>query len=371
MTIAGLFPALAPDQVGGIQTAGRLALDVLGTHANSHGESLRLISWGRTDTPLPGVPTATPKTKAGVAIQSLLLPRSTRSVLAWHVGFMRAVHLIRARSATVICYLHGVEAWRPLEHRLAPVVRSERFRLLIAFHSQHVWERFAEVNPRYASLAHRVVELGIGEPISGPTPEPQSPPALLMLGRMTLGENYKGHREIIDAWPQVLTKFPDAQLWVAGEGDLRTSLEELVRTRRLQSSVRFFGLVSEEEKLSLLSRCRGLALPSRGEGFGLVYLEAMRLGRPCLVSGLDAGHEVVADAGLAVDPSRRSELVDALCRLLSASDEWRGWSLRARSRYESQFTAADFRRRLAALFDEVWDGPSSRSASQNQATGRP
>jgi glycosyltransferase involved in cell wall biosynthesis len=51
--------------------------------------------------------------------------------------------------------------------------------------------------------------------------------------------------------------------------------------------------VTEEEKQDLLRRCRCFAMPSRNEGFGLVYLEAMRLGRPCLVSDCDAGREIV------------------------------------------------------------------------------
>ena len=54
-----------------------------------------------------------------------------------------------------------------------------------------------------------------------------------------------------------------------------------------------FGQVKEDVKQDLLMRCRCLALPSRGEGFGLVYLEAMRMGRPCLVSTVDAAREVV------------------------------------------------------------------------------
>jgi phosphatidylinositol alpha-1,6-mannosyltransferase len=107
--------------------------------------------------------------------------------------------------------------------------------------------------------------------------------------------------------------------------------------------------VPDAEKERLLRRARCLALPSRGEGFGLVYLEAMRLGRPCLVSSLDAGREVVnpPEAGLAADPRRPAELAAAVARLLAASDpEWRAWSAQARARYERGFTAAHFQERL-------------------------
>jgi glycosyltransferase involved in cell wall biosynthesis len=95
-------------------------------------------------------------------------------------------------------------------------------------------------------------------------------------------------------------------------------------------------------------------MPSRGEGFGLVYLEAMRLGRPCLVSTRDASRETVnpPEAGLAADPDRPEELADALVQLLSDSPRWGQWSADARRRYEARFTAEHFQRRLLdALFE--------------------
>ena len=112
--------------------------------------------------------------------------------------------------------------------------------------------------------------------------------------------------------------------------------------------VRFLGRVSEADKQDLLRRCRCLAMPSRGEGFGLVYLEAMRLGRPCLVSNCDAGGEVVRppEAGLAVDPADGDALANALVRLLGAGDEWQRWSAAGRRLYETYFTAQHYQERL-------------------------
>jgi glycosyltransferase involved in cell wall biosynthesis len=79
-----------------------------------------------------------------------------------------------------------------------------------------------------------------------------------------------------------------------------------------------------------------------------VYLEAMRLGRPCLVSDCDAGREVVRppEAGLAVDPADSGALVDVLVRLLGDGDEWRGWSEAGRRLYETNFTARHYQNRL-------------------------
>jgi glycosyltransferase involved in cell wall biosynthesis len=95
-------------------------------------------------------------------------------------------------------------------------------------------------------------------------------------------------------------------------------------------------------------------MPSRAEGFGLVYLEAMRLGRPCLVSNADAGREVVnpPEAGLSVDAEDAGALADSICRLIAQDREWDLWSTRARARYEANFTVQHFQHRLrAAVFN--------------------
>ena len=182
---------------------------------------------------------------------------------------------------------------------------------------------------------------------------PSKVPSVLMVSRLDRGEDYKGHRQMIQAWPRVLERTPEARLCIVGEGNLRHNLEELTH-HTATHSIAFRGRVSDDEKEQLLAQCRCLAMPSRGEGFGLVYLEAMRVGRPCLVSTVDAGREVVdpPGAGLAVDPDDPCELADAVTRLLARGPEWEEWSAGARSRYEALFTAEHFHRRLlSALFE--------------------
>lgn len=181
---------------------------------------------------------------------------------------------------------------------------------------------------------------------------PVDPPAAVMVGRLDARENYKGHREVIQAWPSVCSRIAGAQLHIVGDGTLRPELERLVASLGVRDAVHFHGQVPQETRDRLLAEARCLALPSRAEGFGLVYAEAMRVGRPCLVSTEDAGREVVdpPDAGLAADLKRPSELQAALCRLLADGQEWQTWSERARQRYEERFTAALFRERLIRAF---------------------
>lgn len=340
VSVLGLFPALAG--VGGVQVSGHLAWECVA------GPDTLLLTYGtRSIEPSALGVTVRASGKVEAAIHAIRHRRPVQTVLVWHLSLLKLVPLFRIRSARLIVFLHGIEAWRPLDRLTRHFLR--RVDLYLA-NSTLTWERFRRQHPSVLGHPCRIVPLGIGEPLNGPPPEPRGAPAALMLGRLLRTEDYKGHRQVIAAWPGVLQRIPTAELWIAGEGDLRPVLEQEARTLGLGECVRFFGHVSEAEKQRLLEQCRCLAMPSRGEGFGLVYVEAMRVGRPCLVSTLDAGREVVdpPQGGLAADPSDATQLADALGRLLTPGPQWDRWSAQARARYESQFTAVGFQQRLLA-----------------------
>lgn len=346
----GIFPSLNPDVFGGVEESARVAWRGI-RRSNGLVAKSRLLCYGRS-----GIGAASAwagesvcaRTKAGAVFMGLTRRWPAKRILVWHLGLMRLLPFLRTGGAKVVLFLHGIEAWRRQSRLMCVLLK--RVSLFLS-NSAYTWDRFIACNEQFRDYPHHTVHLGVGTPLAplasgDSTPDPT--PAVLMVGRMAKGEDYKGHREMIAAWPQVLQQVPDAELWIVGSGDLRPEFERRVDSLDLTGRIRFLGRVSDEEKHQLIARCRCLALPSRGEGFGLVYLEAMRIGRPCLVSTLDAGREIVDPpaAGLAAHPDNRQELVDATCRLLTRGPEWNRWSERARHLYESQFTAVHFQQRL-------------------------
>jgi phosphatidylinositol alpha-1,6-mannosyltransferase len=344
--VLGLFPGcVAP---GGIQASGRVAWEAIVAASDSGPLPFRFCygDAGPADRPIPAHEFHTASRYRAVAAAATATRHGRfDQVVVWHMDLLKLLPFFRLHRSRVVLILQGVEAWRK---RAWPERLLLKWVDLFISISEYTWQRFVAANPGYAAAPHRTVPLGIGAPWQGQTPSPDPTPAALMIGRLARGEDYKGHRQMLAAWPLVLRRIPSAELWIAGDGDLRPDLERVATERGLGHAVRFFGLVSEEQKRQLLQRSRCLAVPSRGEGFGLVYLEAMQLGRPCLVSTLDAGREVVDPPrhGLAVDPDDRDSVADATCRLLTNGPEWRQWSSRARDRYEQQFSATHYQARL-------------------------
>jgi phosphatidyl-myo-inositol dimannoside synthase len=322
MKILAVFPDLHDANPGGVQVSGQLAWEML-----------------QRETEAQAVIAVDPVNVFSAAKAARFDPQL---ILFWHLDLLRLAPLIRSRGRRVV-FLHGIEAWREHNWLTQRMLKQTRF----LANSHYTIERALPCIPALRTTGAQVVHLGIGSPAPMLEPHTIHPHAAVMIGRLDAGERYKGHHEVIRAWPQVRSAVADAQLWIAGDGNLRAELESLVSGLGLDDAVLFHGRVTETEKHALINAARCLLLPSSGEGFGLVYLEAMRAGRPCLV-GVDAGVEVVnpPEAGLSVDPADRHALTSAIVTLLSDDGRWSQQSKAARERYETQFTASHFQQRL-------------------------
>jgi len=144
---------------------------------------------------------------------------------------------------------------------------------------------------------------------------------VLIVGRLAASERYKGHDQLLEAWGQIQARHPTAELWIAGTGDdlerLRAKAELLGARWPDRRAVQFLGQVSHQRLFELYASARVFAMPSAGEGFGLVFVEAMRFGLPCVCS-FDSSAEIVLDGqtGLVV-PQEPRAIADACGRLLS------------------------------------------------------
>jgi phosphatidylinositol alpha-1,6-mannosyltransferase len=171
---------------------------------------------------------------------------------------------------------------------------------------------------------------------------------VLIVSRLAPDERYKGHDQLIGVWPDIRRQIPDAQLVVAGDGGDRPRLMARARQSGVGSAVLFPGFVTGPTLAALYARCRVFAMPSRGEGFGLVYLEAMRFAKPCIASTMDGGSEVVVDGhtGLLVPPDNLPAIRDATTRLLSDNALAQKLGEAGRLRLESRYRFHHFKERL-------------------------
>ncbi len=120
---------------------------------------------------------------------------------------------------------------------------------------------------------------------------------LLTVGRLASVDLYKGHDRVIRALPALLKQRDDVVYLVVGDGDDRPRLEGIAREEGVEDRVIFAGLAPAEELVDHYRVGDLFVMPSTGEGFGIVYLEAACCGVPSVACTDDAGGEVVSHIG--------------------------------------------------------------------------
>ena len=171
---------------------------------------------------------------------------------------------------------------------------------------------------------------------------PQEFPAgrvILTVGRWLAAERYKGMDTLITALPRLLTQWPELQLVLVGTGDDRAWLEELAEKNGVHLHVHFLSGLSYGEIAACYAACEIFALPSRGEGFGLVYLEAMACGKPVIGGAHGGAPEVIQDGvtGYLVPHGDTIQLATSIETELADPALAKEMGLRGRQRAENEF----------------------------------
>jgi len=174
-------------------------------------------------------------------------------------------------------------------------------------------------------------------------------PRLLCVGRLI---PIKGHLVLLRALAQARTRVPAVTLDIAGRGSLEPALKSYARELGLADAVRFLGFVSPVQKA--IEDAAIVVVPSLGEGFGMVALEAMERARPVIASAVGGLPEIVADGetGLVVPSADADALAEAIVALAGDLPRASEMGSLGRERALSEFTPE----KCAARIDQLYSG---------------
>ena len=342
---------------GGVAVASRLMWRAL---TDGWGEDCSLVTLNPPGNPAPaGGPGAVTRLTYGARMTTDLMFGRCAWVLYSHLSLARIERYVPvfARRRFGV-FLHGIEAWGSLDSEQRAVL--ERATLLMA-NSHHTATRVREAHPWMGSIAVCPLALVDDPPADAGATDVTlrsfGPHAVLTVGRMNSAERYKGHDELIDAWPSVRARVPDAVLVIVGTGDDQPRLAQKAARLVQDGAVVFAGFVSDRELDAYYRQAALFAMPSREEGFGLVYLEAMTRGVPCVGSLHDAAREVIEHGltGTLVAQSDVTAMADAIARLLEDEPLRRRMGEAARQRVRREFGYQRFARQFSSLLTESMD----------------
>jgi glycosyltransferase involved in cell wall biosynthesis len=249
-------------------------------------------------------------------------------IISSHLNFTVVAYLLkRLTGIPYWAVAHGVDAWNITNPILKRALHHADRILAVSAYTRDRLLQEQNIDPDKILLLPNTFDSSLFKIASKPSYlleryglKPKQP-VILTVTRLASGDGYKGYDQIIQALSQIKHQFPDAHYILAGKGDDRGRIEKLIAQLNLQDSVTLAGFVPDDELCDHYNLCNVFAMPSRGEGFGIVYLEALACGKPTLGGNQDGAIDALChgELGALVDPLDVDAIAQTLIQILQGT----------------------------------------------------
>lgn len=286
------------------------------------------------------------RSKAHFIRKSLRYALKSDHLICGHVAQLPVAWFAHCLRPSLQYYLvaHGIEVWRSFTFAERLALRGAHRIFCVSEHTRREMLKHISLNETRVVVLPNALdpffEVSVGQPLSACLP------VILTVTRLTYADRYKGVDSLIEAMPAVRVAVPGATLRIVGRGDDLPRLQALAKQHGvLQAGVEFLGFLDDRELDAELRACRLFALPSKSEGFGLVFLEAMAHGRPCLGARAGGAPEVITEeTGVLVEFGNAAAIATGCIAGLQRN--WHEAAMLDRARH---FSYSPFKQQLASL----------------------
>ena len=360
----GVFPELSG--IGGIQQVSRQMAAVLAEAARERNLTCELFGLndarGRgsfQEGPHAYEFTGYARNKTSLFLRLLRLIPRIECLYLGHVNLAPLAWLLQRVRPSMSYWVvaHGVEVWQPLPFFRRLALRGARGIFSVSADTARMIVAFQNLPARKVLLLPPALDPAFVQAACDPNVPalPTRGRFLLTVGRLISSEPGKGVDSVIRVLPDLLKSFPDLFYVVVGEGDLRPKLEKLAGESPARDRILLLGKLTLEQLKHCYSRCDIFVMPSRQEGFGLVFLEAMALGKPVIGACVGGIPEIVKNGvtGFLVVPDDPRMLALRLTQLLQNQALRKEMGEAGRKRVEENYSFEGYRAKLRGILNEI------------------
>ena len=282
-------------------------------------------------------------------------------VILSHINLLPVGWLIKkvAPKTKIILLAHGIEIWYP--------VRWRRKRMLhkcdtIVAVSKFTKDKIAEVHglpPAKITVLNNCLDpflplpsvLKKNKSLLQKYGCKETDIILMSLTRMASRERYKGYDKVIEAISRLKTRYPQIKYLIAGRFDAheKSFVDDLLQKLQIQNVVIMPGFIAEEELEAHFALSDMYIMPSRKEGFGIVFIEAMYYGLPVIAGNIDGSVDALlnGELGQLVDPDNIEDITNAIAKIIETNTSFTP----SREVLESHFGYEAYKRKLEEVLN--------------------
>lgn len=263
-------------------------------------------------------------------IKSLLKGMQSDVVLLSHINLLSIGYLIKRFSPNTKVYLiaHGIEIWRKLpDTKLKALNRLDKI-FAVSHYTKEKIKSEHKISDHKIEVLNNCLDPFYYFPNDFSKPEPllkryhltPKNTILISLSRLSSTEKYKGYDNVIKILPQLIEKDPNIVFLLAGKADdeEQARLESLINEYQIGDHIKLIGFVDEAEISDHFLLSDIFVMPSKKEGFGIVFIEAMASGLKVVAGNKDGSVDALSNGklGKLVDPDNLNEVEHVLSELL-------------------------------------------------------
>jgi len=223
---------------------------------------------------------------------------------------------------------HGIEVWRPLSlFKNLFLKHCDKIVCVSNFTKQQMINRH-QVNPDVCIVLNNAVDPFMKLPEIFAKPDnllkryhlTPGNPVIFTLTRLASTEQYKGHDHVIKVISKLKSSFPEIKYILSGQYDHKEEIriQKLITEYKVDEQVILTGFIDENELPGYFLLADLFVLPSKKEGFGIVFIEALACGLPVICGNADGSIDAICNGelGKAINPDDLTELEMAITEYL-------------------------------------------------------
>ncbi|MBI3878484.1 MAG: glycosyltransferase family 4 protein [Verrucomicrobia bacterium] len=246
-------------------------------------------------------------------------------VISTHVNFTPVARWLRRLAGLrYVTVAHGVDVWGVRSGSLPQALRGAERVLAVSHFTRDRLLEDMKLDPQRVAVLPNTFDPEQFQP----SPKPRyllkrhglrpDQPVILTVTRLASAERYKGYDQILQSLPAIRAAVPNVRYVLAGRGPDRPRVEAMIRELGVGEAVTLAGYIPDHELCDYYNLCDVFAMPSKGEGFGIVFLEALACGKPVLAGNKDGSVDALlnGELGVLIDPDSRAAIEEALIAML-------------------------------------------------------